>query len=315
MGRLRKVAKRNARLQYGPVLRDLRRQKQEARALLRTGTRQERQAARGIIASVDQAIRGVSGDYREANAETEFANRIGGAPGSSTIGQGISFSREQTSRMVAAEKAAELSDLRSRMVQAAEAAAYGTRALRGQYQGTLKSIQGERQATKRDMGQFRLSELSRLQDEAAAARREEQALANEQERIAISRGNLRLSRKKERHQERERRLDRREGDGKDGRGPDSVHSQNLKMQIIDARAKIERELNKDVPLKKIRKDAEKNNVNSTVFETALLLARGYRLGGAKVRELKQIGVRVPRAWTRGRPYQGEGVNAIRGIGG
>jgi hypothetical protein len=24
---------------------------------------------------------------------------------------------------------------------------------------------------------------------------------------------------------------------------------------------------------------------------------------------------VPRAWTRGRPYQGEGVNAIRGIGG
>jgi hypothetical protein len=312
MGALVKRARRDARIQFRPQLRELNRVKREARQMLRSNVAGERQAARGIIAAADRAISGVRKDYRAAGAESRLANRLGGKIGNNTFAQADALSRRQTQRGIAEAVAAEVGDLRARMVQARSAQAYSTRAHRGAYQSTVRDIQGQRRAVKADMGAFTLSRLDELRDARAEAEAEaaQQAIENSlaERRVAAAEGSLAF-------RKREARRDRREGGGKDGE-PDSVHSQNLKQQIIDARAEYERQINKNVPLSKIAKRARKAGVSEVVLNAASSLAtRGY-IPENGVRELRNVGVRVPKAWRTPQAVgRNRGLNSIRGIGG
>lgn len=303
MANLRLQARRNARLQFRPQFRELHQLKVEARQMLRTGTHQERAAAKGIIAAADRAIGGVRKDYRRAGAESRLANRIGGAQGTGVFAQSDALSRRQTARGISEAIAAEIGDLRSRMTRAKDAQAYGTRALRGQYQETLGGIQKQRGELRRDQGQFALSELTRLRGERADQQHQAAMDALAERRVEATEGSLRLRQQQARDKAKT---------GSDKRRADTVHSQNLKQRIIDARSKYEHDINRDVPLKRMMKNAAAQE-DPSILDPAYTLARGFALSARQVRELKQIGVRVPRAWMRG--PTGAGLNAIRGIGG
>lgn len=295
MGVLRKTARRNARLQYAPVLRDLGRQGREARQTFRMGRRQARADARDISNAALAAVPQVRKDYRYATREMRFADELGGDVGEGTFAEADALSRRQTLRGLAQSMAAEKGDLRARAVRAQEAAAYGTQSLFDTMQSALKDIGQERTATKREQGQFALAELQRLQEEREAQHVEQARLAAEQQRIAISEANLRLSQRRERHMERERRYDRKHP-SKSG-GGDTVHSQTLKQQIIDARAEYERQIQKDVPLAEIAKDARKKGVSEVVLNAASSLATKGYIPGNGVAELRASGVRgIPKSW-------------------
>lgn len=292
MANLRQQARRNARLQFRPQLRELNELKREARQMMRSGTRAERQAARGIMQAAEQAIGGVRRDYRRAGEESRLANRLGGAIGDNTFAQADALSRRQNQRGIAEAIAAEIGDLRARMVRAQEGAAYGARQQRAQYASTLGDIQDKRGAIKADMGAFAKSELDRLRSERAAAQMERAKFEQSERRLQLDERKFRFDRRDRLADN--RRLSR--GDKGGGRSPEKVRSQSIKQEIIDARAKIERDLNAGVPMKKIAKSARKNGVSETVFSAAAMLARRGWLDPDQVQNLRRIGVRVPRPW-------------------
>lgn len=318
MGRLRRAARRNARLQYRPVLRGLRRESRSAKQTYRVGRRQARQDARDISSAALAAVPQVRKDYRQATKELRFANRLGGDVGEGLFAEMDAASRRDYARALAGEKVQDVQDLRQRAVRAREAGVYGTQSLFDTLQSALKDIGQERTATKREQGQFALSELQRLRDERAQQQQEAQRLAMEQERIRISRGNLRLSRKRERHAERERRYDRRHG-GSTERGPDTVHSQSIKDDIITLRAQYERMMHRNIPMSEIAAKARKNGWKESVINAASSLAsRGY-IPKNGLEALHSIGVRhIPREWRTagsGGRSGGGGVLGIEGIRG
>jgi hypothetical protein len=297
MARLRRIARRNAKLQYGPVRRDIRRQRGEAKQTYRVGKRQERQAASGIRAAVEAAIKDVAKDYRSSMAESRMADRLGGDIGTGIIADADTLSRRQTKRGIAEAMAGELADLEARGVQAQDASAYGIRGLRGQRDATLKGLSQERAATAREQGQFALSELSRLRSERADQRLARRGMALDEAAFAETQRQNRVGNRLSR---RGIRLDEYEaahpGESSSSRGADTVHSQGIKQQILDATAKYRREIAKGTPLREIAADARKHDVSDQVLDAASRMATLGYLTPDAVRKLRAIGVRVPRAW-------------------
>lgn len=306
--RLVRQARRNARLQYAPVRRDIRRQRGEAKQTYRVGRRQERQAARGIAAAAEQAINDVRRDYRQSMAESRMANRIGGDIGEGLIAEADALSRRQTKRGLAEAMAGELADLEARGVRAQEGAAYGIRALRGQRDTALTGLSRERAATAREQGQFALSELSRLRSERADRRVAQRGLALDEAQFGEEQRQNRIGNRLAR---RGMRLDeyesRHPGSSSDGRAADTVHSQSIKDDIITLRAEYERRMQKGDSMASIAKKARENGWKESVINAASSLAsRGY-IPPNGVAELRRIGVRVPRPWMRGQDSGGQSL--------
>lgn len=299
MARLRHTARRNARLQYAPVRRDIRRQRGEAKQTYRSGRRQERQAARGIRAAAEAALRDVKHDYRSSMAESRLADKLGGDLGEGIFAEADTLSRRQAKRGIAEAMAAELADLHARGVQAQEAAAYGTRALRGARDTTLRGLAQERAATAREQGQFALSELTRLRSERADRRLAQRGLALDEAQFAEDQrqnriGN-RLTRRGIRLDEWEAAHPGKSSSSSSG-SADTVHSQGIKQQILDATAKYRREMAKGTPLHEIAADARKHDVSDQVLDAASRIATLGYLTPDAVRKLRAIGVNVPRSW-------------------
>jgi hypothetical protein len=310
MASLRKRARRDAKIQFRPQLRELNQVKREAKQMLRSNVAGERQAAKGIIAAADRAISGVRKDYRAAGAESRLANRLGGKIGNNTFAQADALSRRQTQRGIAESVAAEVGDLRARMVQARSAQAYSTRAHRGAYQSTVAGIQKQRAGVKADMGAFTLSRLDELRDARAEAQAEaaQQAIDNSlaERRVAASEESLAF-------RKREARRDRRDGDS--GSSPaERVRSQAIKDDIITLRAEYERQINKNVPLAKIAKRARQAGWKRSVMNAASSLAtRGY-IPPNGIEQLRSVGLtNIPDQWKRA-PRTRTGVGGGIGIG-
>lgn len=291
MANLRRRARRDARLQYRPVLRGIRQQKGEARQLYRSSVRGERQAAGGISNAALAAVPQIRRDYRRAQRELNFADRLGG-DASGPIADADAMSDKVFRQTLAEALAGSTTDMRQRAVRAQEAAAYGERAARGTLAESLAGLSQEAQATRREMGQFATSRLSDLRDARADRRLERRGLELDEAQFAEEQRQNRIGNRLDR---RRLRLDER-GESS-SREPDTVHSQDIKSDVLTLAAEYKRRMARGQSMADIAKMARRNKWKDPVIDAASSLASKGYIPSNGLETLREIGVRhIPKDW-------------------
>lgn len=175
MGALTKEARRRARLQYNPQLRELRSIKKEERQNLRGANRAENAARRSIVRGARQAVPQIRHSWEEAQGATRGIDRsiLKSGAGKTLLGsaalQGSAVHREAMAQLAALE----LQENRGRARDARSSAILNKRSNRAAFRETVADLRKKRAGLLSERSEFTLSELDKMRAERRQAQQEQ----------------------------------------------------------------------------------------------------------------------------------------------